>query len=73
MKVQLTFPTILTDIALALQARGGSANLIGGSVRDFFLGLTCKDFDVEVFGLDAQDVLAILRGFGKVELVGEKI
>ena len=44
--------------------------LVGGCVRDHLLGLTPKDFDVEVFGLGEEDLVRALRSTGRVNLVG---
>lgn len=45
----------------AVRERGGRALLVGGCVRDALLGLAVKDFDVEIYGLGAADVEALLR------------
>jgi tRNA nucleotidyltransferase (CCA-adding enzyme) len=47
------------------------ALIVGGSVRDHFLGLIPKDFDVEVYGQTSEQMQAALASFGRVELVGE--
>lgn len=45
---------------------------MGGCVRDHFLNIPLKDYDIEVFHIDSYDTLAQhLRTFGKVELVGK--
>jgi len=47
------------------------AYLVGGCVRDALAGLPpAKDFDVEVFGLDYEPLLAALARWGKTDLVG---
>lgn len=48
----------------AARERGGRALLVGGCVRDALLGRESKDFDVEVYGLSAERVEAMLRGLG---------
>ncbi len=48
------------DIARTVKANGGRAWLVGGSVRDLLSGRECKDFDVEVFGLEPSAVRGIL-------------
>jgi len=51
---------------------GASPILVGGCVRDFFLNVDVKDYDVEVYGLDSLEELEnILKNFGKVKLVGK--
>lgn len=41
--------------------RGGRALFVGGCVRDALLGRESKDFDVEIYGLSASKVEAMLR------------
>ena len=46
--------------------------LVGGCVRDYFLKLDVKDYDIEVYGLDTLEELEIiLEEFGSVNLVGK--
>ena len=47
------------------------AFLVGGCVRDWLLGESQKDYDVEVFGLDYESLAKALRKWGKVDLVGQ--
>jgi tRNA nucleotidyltransferase (CCA-adding enzyme) len=44
---------------------------VGGWVRDRLLGHVSKDLDVEVFGIPAADLPAVLAPFGKVEPIGQ--
>lgn len=46
------------------------AYLVGGCVRDWLLGATAKDFDLEVFGIDYERLVGALRRWGRVDLVG---
>ncbi len=64
------YQTVL-DIAKSVEAKGGKVLLVGGSVRDFLLGKISKDFDVEVYGLEAEEIEAIVKKYGKVEEVGK--
>lgn len=50
----------------------GRAYLVGGGVRDWLLGVPCKDVDVEVFGLGFEDLIAALSNWGSVDLVGRE-
>src|SRR5262245_61883928 len=62
--------TEATAIATAVQAAGGRALIVGGWVRDRLLGWPSSNVDLEVFGLDAEKLRALLETFGKVEAVG---
>jgi tRNA nucleotidyltransferase (CCA-adding enzyme) len=58
-------------IAAAVRDAGGRALVVGGWVRDRLLGLRSKDIDIEVFGLSAERLKALLDAFGRVDTVGE--
>lgn len=63
---------IIQTISKELQKQNAKAIVVGGSVRDHFLELPIKDYDVEVYGLDSMEQLAdILRKYGSVNLVGK--
>ncbi len=59
------------EIARAVAQRGGRALIVGGWVRDQLRGEASKDIDIEVFGIDAQDLRTLLETRGRVETVGE--
>jgi len=68
----MKLPTILHTISEKLKARGAKAIVVGGSVRDHFLKLPSKDYDIEVYGLESLEELEnILSEFGSVNLVGK--
>jgi tRNA nucleotidyltransferase (CCA-adding enzyme) len=58
------------EIAAAVRDAGGRALIVGGWVRDRLLGRESKDIDLEVFGIAADRLLALLERFGPVESVG---
>ncbi len=45
--------------------------LVGGCVRDELMGSTPKDWDVEVYGVEAAKLREILDSVGEVNIVGE--
>ena len=47
-----------------------NAFLVGGCVRDAFLGIPHKDFDIEVFGINYEQLTTALSRWGKTDLVG---
>jgi len=59
-------------IADAVRRAGGRALVVGGWVRDRLLGLTSKDVDLEVFGVEPAALRALLERFGRVEAIGEQ-
>jgi len=48
----------------------GRPHLVGGGVRDWLLGLSSKDFDVEVAGVDFETLRRALAPFGPTDVVG---
>jgi tRNA nucleotidyltransferase (CCA-adding enzyme) len=58
-------------IAAAARAAGGRALVVGGWVRDHLLGRESKDVDLEIYGLTAAAVRALLDRIGPVETAGE--
>ena len=65
-------PEILKTISKVIFQQHGHAIIVGGSVRDHFLKLPSKDYDIEVYGLDNLEQLEmILAQFGSVNLVGK--
>lgn len=68
----MIIPKILQTISKRLKAENAKAIIVGGSVRDYYLDISAKDFDIEVYGLGTLEVLEeILKTFGRVELVGK--
>lgn len=63
-------PESIRELATQVAARGGRAWLVGGGVRDHLMGLPVKDWDVEVFGVPADDLVRLLRRLGRVDAVG---
>ena len=59
------------SIARAVRDAGGRALIVGGWVRDRCLGRDSKDVDLEVYGLPASGVRALLERIDRVNVVGE--
>jgi len=69
-------PPIAREIALAVRERGGRALIVGGWVRDRLLEpgdgkAGVEELDMEVFGIAADDLPAVLAPFGKVDPIGK--
>ncbi|WP_404424728.1 CCA tRNA nucleotidyltransferase [Nibricoccus sp. IMCC34717] len=65
----MRIPAELITVLNALR-NPGRPRLVGGSVRDWLLGLEPKDFDVEVPGMDFEELLRRLEPFGSTDIVG---
>lgn len=59
------------ELSRAVEEAGGTALLVGGSVRDMFLGKISKDFDVEVYGIMPDILKEMVQKLGKLSEVGE--
>jgi tRNA nucleotidyltransferase (CCA-adding enzyme) len=64
-------PEKVLNLSKAVRDSGGRALLVGGCVRDQLMGLSPKDWDLEVYGVDPVTLRAILDRFGPVNVVGE--
>jgi tRNA nucleotidyltransferase (CCA-adding enzyme) len=64
-------PDLARDVARLARDHGGRALVVGGWVRDRLLGLESKDLDIEVYGIPAEELRALLSRLGRVDTVGE--
>lgn len=64
-------PKIL-EIIQELNNRGNLSLVVGGAVRDALLKIEPKDIDIEVYGINYNDLMEFLSKYGKVDLVGKK-
>jgi tRNA nucleotidyltransferase (CCA-adding enzyme) len=62
---------VVRAVAEAAAAEGGRALVVGGWVRDRLRGHPSKDVDIEVFGVAAERLPALLAPLGRVEAVGQ--
>jgi tRNA nucleotidyltransferase (CCA-adding enzyme) len=67
----LAIPEGLLRLLTRLRDAGGRPFLVGGAVRDALLGREPTEFDVEVFGLPADRLEALLSAAGPVDAVGQ--
>ncbi len=58
-------------IARAVRDADGRALVVGGWVRDWIMRRPSKDIDLEVYGIPASRLQALLAAFGRVNTVGE--
>jgi tRNA nucleotidyltransferase (CCA-adding enzyme) len=66
-----SIPPKLLEIAQQARLEGGRGLLVGGCVRDRLMGLEPKDWDLEVYGVEATRLREILDRIGPVNVVGE--
>src|SRR5215207_6519589 len=64
-------PEKVSSLARAIHESGGRALLVGGCVRDALMGVRPKDWDLEVYHLEAARLREILDRVGPVNVVGE--
>ena len=64
-------PESVREVARLFSGYGGKALLVGGSVRDMILHIDPKDFDIEVYGLEASKIEELAQNLGKVSAVGK--
>jgi tRNA nucleotidyltransferase (CCA-adding enzyme) len=68
----INVPGTLTPIIKHLVTGGTRPVIVGGYVRDAILGITSKDIDIEVYGIESLQVLkSMLEPFGSVNEVGK--
>ncbi len=59
------------DISQAIKDENGQALLVGGCVRDIFFNKISKDFDLEIYKLQPEQIEKTVKKFGKVSDVGK--
>src|SRR5215217_7657691 len=64
-------PDRVLSLSQTIHEAGGRALLVGGCVRDALMGAQPKDWDLEVYNLDATRLREILDRVGPVNVVGE--
>jgi len=62
---------VALKIAHDVHTEGGRAHYVGGCVRDVLLGMTPKDVDIEVFGLEPEHLEEILKKEHEIIKVGK--
>lgn len=67
----MDLPAAVTTLATACKNAGGTAWVVGGQVRDSLMGISSKDIDVEVHGIDAEQLHSLLGELGSVNEIGK--
>lgn len=60
----------IIKVAEMMRDAGGRALLVGGCVRDGLLGIPTKDIDVEIYGIDVNEVEGRLAEHFRLDTVG---
>ncbi|MFA9459976.1 CCA tRNA nucleotidyltransferase [Thiohalorhabdus methylotrophus] len=66
-------PGFAEQFAEAVHGAGGRALEAGGAVRDRLLSRPHRDVDLEVYGLEAPELEAVIARFGRVRRVGARL
>jgi len=70
--IKPNIPLILEKIIKKLQKIGATPILVGGCVRDSLLNIPCKDYDIEIFGINSLEIIEnSLKKFGNIKQVGK--
>ncbi len=68
---KINIPSFVRNISVALSKLGMDSYLVGGYVRDFFMGQASDDIDICIVGCaNPADVEAVLNQFGQANFVG---
>ena len=60
----------LLNICHSVNQVGGTAILVGGSVRDALYGIAPKDLDIEVYNIDVDTLTHLLEKHYRIDFVG---
>jgi len=66
----VALPASIHTLCRHIERAGGHAWLVGGCVRDLILGMQSKDFYLEVYGLQQNELDQALNKLGRTEHVG---
>ena len=70
--IKPNIPLVLEEILNNLIKIGCQPILVGGCIRDLFLNIPNKDFDIEIFHINSLDTIEkLLQKYGNVKLVGK--
>jgi len=61
----------ILEISQSVKKEGGKVFLVGGSVRDIFFNKMPKDFDLEIYRLEAEKIREIVGKVGRISEVGK--
>ena len=69
---KICIPFILEQILYDLKKIGARPILVGGCIRDYFLNIPCKDYDIEIFNIyKLEEISSILSKYASVKFIGK--
>lgn len=72
MKSKFNLVPLVKDIFKDIDKAGGRAFIVGGAVRDMLLyGHSGNDIDIEIYGLEVNELEKILNKYGHVNAIGK--
>lgn len=71
LEVNKELESLINPVLTELNSLGKEPIIVGGAVRDAFLGKSPKDFDIEVYNTSLEDLEITLKKYGKVDAVGK--
>jgi len=69
--IKITLLKKINEIIEKLNSLNFQPLLVGGCIRDSFLGKDPKDIDIEILGCTINQLEEALKEFGKVDLIGK--
>ena len=68
----MPLPFILEQMLVDLKNIGARSILVGGCIRDYFLDIPCKDYDIEIFNIyKIEEISSILSKYASVKFIGK--
>ena len=63
---------LLNQVIDALNEHGATVYFVGGCVRDDIMQRPCHDYDMEIFHIEEENLVACLEKFGPVDYFGKQ-
>ena len=70
-KLPANLSSLASELAALISSQGGRLLIVGGTVRDLFIGETPEELDLEVRGLSSNQITSLLPARFRAEEVGK--